>query len=570
MTIETPLRAERDSRLVARGDEPLQAGLFSENSLGVQEDAGVLVDYRQRYGLQEDPFSNDYSFPLFTGAGRRELLDKLLHLAQFSDSLLAVIGGQGVGKTRVAHGFMDSLSEQDLVSYLPLDANSSTEVIVAAIVEDFALDLHGEPIVENLVAALDHWLTMPATNPDQLACVVIDNAHLLSSETLELFVSLLRRHPNQNRLHFILFGEAALSLRLSHFIQQGVSVNSFELPVLTPVEVVDYLNFRMEMADYLGPEVFNESMVSPWYRQAEGDLTLIHQRAREQLLQSVITPSGAIAKNRGLPVLHIMAIAGLITLGAISLLYLGDDEPRVETAAVPVAPTLGRDLTRTTTPVEPVMPSLPQTVKPRPATGLPSAHQAAPTQPAPTQNPLPTSSTQPVSASVQDAKPMDASKVEQVAAVAPPPVVEQAPQPQVSPQPPKAVAPPEPTPAPVAKPAVGAKSVVSTPVPKALAGKSADEQKILTWPKSGYTIQLLGVSSETAARGYVASQSNREDLLLFRSLRQGKPWFVVVTGRFNTPADARAAIAKLPAEQRDAGPWPREIKAVQTDILAVR
>lgn len=560
MTIETPLRAERDSRLVA-ADVPVQAGLFSDTPSFNPSDTSPLVDYRQRYGLQEDPFSDDYSFPLFTGAGRRELLDKLLHLVQFSDSLLAVIGSQGVGKTRVAHGFMDSLSEQDLVSYLPIDNQATTEVIFAAIIDDFALDLHGEPIIENLVAALDHWLTMPAANPDQLACVVIDNAHLLSSDTLDLVVSILRRHPDQHRLHFILFGEAGLSLRLSHFIQQGVSVNSFDLTPFQTSEAVDYLNFRMEMADYLGPEFFTDNMVNTWCRQADGDVKVIHQKAQEQLLQSVITPSGAIAKSRGLPVLHIVAITALISLAAVSLLYMGDDESAVQSTPVAVTPSVGRDLTKTTTPIEPVMPSLPQTVKPRPATGLPSAHQGAitPSDIAPTEAPK---AIDPVEATQSQIQPQ--VQPQPVAAI---PVQPPAPEPVAAPLP------PEPAPAPAAKPAA-----VTPPAPVAQApsvaaqavNKSADERTILAWPTGGYTIQLLGVSSETGVRDYIASQTNRQDLLLFRSLRQGKPWFVVVTGRFNSSAEARAAIARLPVNQRDAGPWPREIKAIQTEILAVR
>ena len=58
----------------------------------------------------------------------------------------------------------------------------------------------------------------------------------------------------------------------------------------------------------------------------------------------------------------------------------------------------------------------------------------------------------------------------------------------------------------------------------------------------------------------------KKDLLLFKSLRQGKDWFVVVTGRFPTSAKARQAVQNLPAAQSKASPWPREIKVIQQEI----
>jgi DamX protein len=76
----------------------------------------------------------------------------------------------------------------------------------------------------------------------------------------------------------------------------------------------------------------------------------------------------------------------------------------------------------------------------------------------------------------------------------------------------------------------------------------------------------LGVSSEKAARDFVAAQANKKDLLVFKSKRQGKDWFVVITGRYISSAQARQAIARLPDVQRDAGPWPRDVKTIQNEI----
>ena len=112
-----------------------------------------------------------------------------------------------------------------------------------------------------------------------------------------------------------------------------------------------------------------------------------------------------------------------------------------------------------------------------------------------------------------------------------------------------------------------AKPKTNTIVSTAPAG-SAQERNILTWNTSEYTIQLLGVSSQKAALDFIAAQPNKSDLLMFKSKRQGRDWFVVITGRFASSAQARQGIARLPASQRDAGPWSRDVKTIQSEIKA--
>jgi len=95
---------------------------------------------------------------------------------------------------------------------------------------------------------------------------------------------------------------------------------------------------------------------------------------------------------------------------------------------------------------------------------------------------------------------------------------------------------------------------------------SDQEKTILGWDASGYTLQLVGLSNEKAAREFIATQPNKKDLLLFKSKRAGKDWFVVVTGHYPSSAKARQAIQDLSEAQKKAAPWPREIRVVQQEI----
>lgn len=578
MTRESPLRAQPDSRLLDHG-EPQQSYLFDESDDARSEDQ-LLADYRQRYGLSEDPFAHDYSFPLFTGAGRRQLLDQLLHLCQFSNSVLAVSGEYGVGKTRIAHAFMDSLSDQDQICFLSLQSGQSLEQILLSINESFEIDTADAPAVENLLASLEAFIAEEAVaDDDGLAVVVLDNAHLLDDQSLSVLTALLNNFPQQNRLHLALFGEPQLISRLERLSPEKLLINDFQLQPFGLLETVDYLNFRMEMADYLGPEIFTETMVEPWWRQTHGQLSILHELAQERLLESV-TPSSPSSK-RPLPVMHIIAISMLIAVVGVVFLYMGDDKksesansqlvsstaPAVTTAStvrseLPItsAATSNNEgeLSSTDTPVQPLLQSLPQPLQPNQQI-QPATQTSQPVvDGSGTGNDMPKEEVVPLAQlpTVQPKQEQSLPEPMPISQAKPPVAVEQetATQPEVS------VAKPEPE---IVKPAV--KSIATAAI-----GANAQERTILAWKPSEYTIQLLGVSSEKAAKEFIASQANKSDLLMFRSKRQGKAWFVVITGRYASSAQARQAISRLPDVQRDAGPWPRDLKTIQNEIKSAQ
>lgn len=580
MTRESPLRAQPDSRLLDHGNSQ-QGYLFDEPDDGQVEDQ-LLADYRQRYGLSEDPFSHDYSFPLFTGAGRRQLLDQLLHLCQFSNSVLAVLGEYGVGKTRIAHAFMDSLSDQDQICFLSLSSGQSLEQILLSIIQSFGIDAGGVPSTENMLASLEAFIAEEAVAEDDgLAVVVLDNAHLLDDKSISVITSLLNSFPQQNRLHLALFGEPQLMQRLERLSPENLLINDFHVQPFGLLETVDYLNFRMEMADYLGPEIFTESLVESWWRQSPGQLNVLQGLAEEHLLQSV-TPK-PVSHKRPLPVVHIIAISVLIAVVGVVFLYMGDDKNPTSTnpslanstgaqTAITQAPSISPisessvtstnaannslKLTSTETPVQPLLQSLPQPLQPNQQVQPAAQSEQPAVDTSVASGDLPKEEIVPL-AQLPTSQPKQAESLPEPVPVVPSPSVSVASQPVVQPEV-KVVAKPEPE---IVKPVV--KSVSTAAI-----GASAQERTILAWKPSEYTIQLLGVSSEKAARDFVAAQTNKKDLLVFKSKRQGRDWFVVITGRYASSAQARQAIARLPDVQRDAGPWPRDIKTIHSEIKA--
>ncbi|WP_111642685.1 AAA family ATPase [Marinimicrobium alkaliphilum] len=477
-------------------------------------EASEPVDYRQYYGLAQDPFADDPEYPLFTGAGRRALMDQLLHLSQFSSSLLAVLGEPGTGKTRIARVFIESLPEEIDHCFITAWDGAEPEQIFTAIMETFGLAGPEPKGLGPMVAGLRRF-SQSADELDNTALVIIDDAHHLDDKTLAALVSLFQGQQD-GCLHLVLIGEPSLIQRLDSFNMPDVMIHDLVLEPMTLEEATDYLNFRIEMADYLGPEIFTEDGVEPWWRRAEGHLGRLHQQAHQWLLSSLQEPETPARKP--LPVIHIIAVASLLTILALAFLYRSGDSDRAsETLALEPVPEVLE------TPVE---------------------------APAPTPEPESAPAPDPLT----DARP-DAEIDPQVPALSPVP----APEPQA---PPQAEAPSEPT-----VPAEPAPAPEPPPAPAPSAPQvTDDEQRLLSWRASDYTLQLLGASSESAVRDFIQRQPNRAQLLSFRTQRQGNPWYVVVTGRFSDADSARAAVANLPDAQRQAGPWARPLSGIQEEI----
>jgi septal ring-binding cell division protein DamX/type II secretory pathway predicted ATPase ExeA len=144
-------------------------------------------------------------------------------------------------------------------------------------------------------------------------------------------------------------------------------------------------------------------------------------------------------------------------------------------------------------------------------------------------------------------------------------VVEQPPSVAVS----KADLSPKPTinskPAISSKPTVSSKSSIKEIV-QVTKAKNTSEDLLLSWPATGYTLQMSGARSKESALGFIAAQPNSSDFYHFETVYKGLPWHVVVYGRYANRDIANASIRKLPKNLQKVKPWARSIQGVQIDI----
>ncbi|MDY4325470.1 SPOR domain-containing protein [Pectobacterium brasiliense] len=111
--------------------------------------------------------------------------------------------------------------------------------------------------------------------------------------------------------------------------------------------------------------------------------------------------------------------------------------------------------------------------------------------------------------------------------------------------------------APVAsKPAANAKAA------PAAAGQNVSVQNA---PASSFTLQLSSASRSDTLKAY-AKQHNLAHSWVYETKRDGKSWYVLVTGVYASSAEAKQAIAALPAEVQAKKPWVKPIRQVKQDL----
>ena len=126
-----------------------------------------------------------------------------------------------------------------------------------------------------------------------------------------------------------------------------------------------------------------------------------------------------------------------------------------------------------------------------------------------------------------------------------------------------------------AAPSTAAPASAPAPIPQrqeTTSSGSPFERQLLAAPAEGFTLQILGASSEANVKAFVERNGGglRQTLGYYRAERAGAPWYVVVYGLFATRAEAEATLNRLPQALAASGPWVRSFSAAQAEIRAGR
>ncbi|MGV3345216.1 SPOR domain-containing protein [Enterobacteriaceae bacterium LUAb1] len=90
----------------------------------------------------------------------------------------------------------------------------------------------------------------------------------------------------------------------------------------------------------------------------------------------------------------------------------------------------------------------------------------------------------------------------------------------------------------------------------------ASTERITALSGGNYTLQLSSASRPDTLKSW-AKKQNLAEYHVYKTVRNGQPWYVLVSGSYATPDDAKHAAAALPAEVRAQNPWVKPVSQIK-------
>ena len=91
---------------------------------------------------------------------------------------------------------------------------------------------------------------------------------------------------------------------------------------------------------------------------------------------------------------------------------------------------------------------------------------------------------------------------------------------------------------------------------------------LLLTPESHFSLMLGGFSSLETTRQVVQQLTDREELMIYRTQRNGLPWYVLLYGDFSDRAAAERRLADMPAAFDRFSPWIKSFSLIRQELLA--
>jgi len=491
-------------------------------------------EYVMRFDLADDPFGPDFSNDyVFYGAGRREVFDQLVHLGRFSDRPILLTGKHGSGKSTLVETLVNQLHTVMDCCRIMGDEFTSPDDVITSLSESLHLPIGAGASLLEFIAALRS--TGIVDDEPEPVLVIVERANALNEPCLDLLLSL--GHQANGVVHLLLAGDEALADQVAS-IDEGFK--QLALEPLNSAEVAGFVLGLLQSVGFADEEALTSSQAEELCTESQGNIAKIKQLAPAYLL----TDANVIVEGRAfsLPSTHIIVVIFLLAALVLGYILLAEED-EYQTLEQPVPALVERQVIRDTKPLELKETESATEVnsgeKPSVVSEKDkSSNETTPEDVAPNLEEKESVVLAP-SEKQTKAKPKLELVKERSAAVETQKTVDVVPKERVI----------------AAEPSLGK--------------RPEREQRLLALPEGAYMLQLLGARNEANAQGLVKRYSNRLPMSYFESRLKNKPWFVVVTGPYNTKEAAKAGIKHLPSELKTLKPWLRRAGDIQDDIRKV-
>jgi len=235
--------------------------------------------YLQHFGLDEPPFT-------LTPDTEWEALNVLLVALQGGEGFIKVTGEVGTGKTLLCRQLLNMLDDNYVTAYIPNPFLNPTALRMALAGElDIAFARNTGQ--HRLLQLITERLLDLSANGKQVV-LLLDEAQAMPDETLEALRLLTNLETEKRKLlHVVLFGQPELDARLNQRklrqLKQRI-VFSYQLAPLNRRTLGEYVQHRLQIAGYRGPELFGRRTLKQLHRSSRGIPRLINLLCHKSLM----------------------------------------------------------------------------------------------------------------------------------------------------------------------------------------------------------------------------------------------------------------------------------------------
>ena len=521
--------------------------------------------YTQWLNLDFDPFAPSATSRDFYCSGHRQnLLDQIVEFSLYSNAMIAVTGPLGAGKTTLATNFCDRFAEEavcvKVVATLFMNQNQFLETLQGAL----GFKLRDSSDTNSSIEQICRYAAELDLEARSLI-LIIDDAHELSAEVLQLLTKLLDSSVDSS-IHALLFGENQIDSLLQRILtadaQERLAI--FPLDGFASDETQEYIRFKLATARFTKELPIDGGIVGVIHNSSRGMPGAINNLVADALNSAVpasesdefagigpIFSGASIEQADDHQRIEVLEAYDRDEKGDLEQAWIASIQPRYWAAAAALVVLLTGTLlfwdagpreTQSIPITVAVTPGATQVIDVERLTELAAAV------------PVLTTTDEAVVAGVGEF-PVAAAVAQDESNLAAVVIAEEV----VAAE----------TIAAVHNGAETAKTIVEVAVVEdtaVIATASSFVERLLQASPGDYAVQLLASHSQASIIEFIAQLGGEHPAGYFETRYQSKPWFVAVLASFDDRNQAAGAMASLPAKLRSNEPWVRSIAGIQTDI----
>ncbi|MDX1812321.1 MAG: SPOR domain-containing protein, partial [Gammaproteobacteria bacterium] len=216
--------------------------------------------------------------------------DVLLHLTQYGNEVMVVIGPKGSGKTALLHQFQKNKNENWKVGIVEIMEGSDERKFLKQLYRAMDLSFRGATYNELMDYIEKHFRQLQENSV--VPVILVDNVDLLPITGLKKILEMasLTNEESKPLIRVIICGtekikEQLKQPQLGHLA--NLPMRSVDLPPLSEEQTVHYILHRTLAAKFNGKDIFNEAAILKIYRESFGWPARINEICHDILTRSV-------------------------------------------------------------------------------------------------------------------------------------------------------------------------------------------------------------------------------------------------------------------------------------------